>query len=102
MPVIDPPVPAEPVPVTVRPPLEPVLISTIPWLPPFAVIDWKFRPLEPIVVFSTSRAVPVDVARVLAEPVTFTVPPPVATKALLVPVDAVAPPVRLIGPPALV
>src|SRR5436190_13352443 len=108
MPVIDPPVPAEPVPVTARWPLDPVLISTIPWVPPFAVIDLKVRCELPIVVFSTSSAVPVPVVIVLFAPVTVTVPPlvaagpaPVAVRAALVPVERVRPPLRLMVAPVL-
>src|SRR5215218_4586284 len=74
-------------PVTVRPPLAPVLSRLIP-IPavPEAVpaeMLWNVRPLAPIVVFWTFSAVPVVVARVLVAPVTLTVPPPVAVKAAL-------------------
>src|SRR5215831_11559373 len=52
-----------------------------------ALIDRNVRPLEPMVVLATLRAVPVVVVSVLLDPVTFTVPPPVAAKALLEPVE---------------
>jgi hypothetical protein len=89
--VIVPPDAAEPVPVTVRPPLPPVPINTIPFAPPFAAILRKFRP-EPKRCAGrrrerVRRAGDVDV------------PPPVAVKALLAPVLAVTPPVRLIVAP---
>src|SRR5205085_1298283 len=96
---ITPPEPAEPVPVTVRPPLVPVLLSRIPLAGPLpAVPDEMLRnvsPLAPIVVPSTFKATPVVVAMVFVEPVTFTVPPPVAMKPLLVPSEMNTPPVRL-------
>src|SRR5207247_8737335 len=49
--------------------------------------------------FSTFSAIPVVVASVLLAPVTLTVPLPVALRALLLPVLAVTPPVRLIVAP---
>src|SRR5204862_3770894 len=72
-----------------------------------AVIDRKVRFEAPIVVFSTSSAVPVDVASVLTIVVLFwvalTVPPPVALKAVLLPaVERLRPPVKLIVAPVLV
>src|SRR4051794_30345480 len=95
-----PPEPAVPVPATVRPPEEPVLFRKMPFPPvpepPPAVIDLKVTPDDPIVLLSTFRAVPLVVVSVLFEPVTLTVPPPIALKALLPPVFAVTPPVRLI------
>src|SRR5919201_6636047 len=70
-----------PPPATVRLPLAPVLLSTIPFAPPVAEIFWKLRPLAPIVVFATLSAGPapgVVPPIVLVAPVTLTVPPPVA------------------------
>src|SRR5580765_7717438 len=98
---IVPPVEAEPVPVTVRPPLVPVVLSTIPSAAPFDEMLLKFSPLAPIVVFATFSAVPVVVASVLFDPVTLTVPPPVALNAVFAPVEAMTPPVRLIVAPVL-
>src|SRR5262249_60215973 len=86
-------------PLTVRPPLEPVVLRTIPFAAPFAAMLLKLRPLAPIVVFATLSAVPVVVASVLADPVTLTVPPPVAVNAGLAPVESETPPVRLIVAP---
>src|SRR5215208_591002 len=66
-------------PVTVRPPEDPVVSSTIPTpavpeaVP--ALIDRKVRPLAPMVVPFTLSAVPVPVVRLLVAPVTLTVPP---------------------------
>ena len=54
-----------------------------------------------MVVLATLSAVPVVVVRVLAAPVTVTVPPPVAVKAGLVPVDSCTPPVKLMVAPVL-
>src|SRR5437870_13479571 len=41
---------------------------------------WKFRPLAPMFVFATFSAVPVVEEIPLFDPVTLTVPPPVALK----------------------
>src|SRR5947207_12101046 len=75
-----PPLPAEPVPVTVRPPLAPVVFNTMPFAPPLAEMCSKVRPLAPMFVLATLRAVPVVESIVLTVPVTLTVPPPVALK----------------------
>src|SRR5919197_3747340 len=86
-----------PPPATVRLPLAPVLLSTIPFAPPVAEIFWKLRPFPPIVVFATLSAGPapgVVPPIVLLEPVTFTVPPPVAEK--FAAELSVRPPVKLI------
>src|SRR5687767_13302643 len=48
-----------PLPRTVRPPLAPVLLSTIPLAAPLAEILRNVSPLPPIVVLATLRAVPV-------------------------------------------
>jgi hypothetical protein len=61
----------------------------------------NFKPPAPIVVFATLSAVPVVVVRVLAVSVDVTVPPPVATKAGLVPVLSVRVPVKPIVEPVL-
>src|ERR671929_1020316 len=90
-----------PLPLTVRLPLAPVPLRTMPFTAPFVSMLRKLSPLEPMVVLSTRSVVPVVDASVLAEPVTFTVPPPVASNALLVPVLAVTPPVRLMVAPVL-
>ena len=90
-----------PVPATVKPPLEPVLSSTIPLGAPLAEMLWKFRSLAPIVVFATLSAMPIVVASVLPDPVAVTVPPPVAAKAAFAPVERVTLPVRLIVAPVL-
>src|SRR5262245_8314957 len=75
-----------PLPLTVRPPLVPVLLRAMPLTAPLAVMLRKVRPLAPMVVLATVRAVPVVVVSVLALPVRVMVPPPVAVKAGLVPV----------------
>jgi len=80
--LIVPPVPAVPVPVTLRPPLVPVLLRTIPELALAvgALILRKVSPLAPIVVLTMFKAVPVVVVIVFgfAPVVTLTVPPVVA------------------------
>src|ERR1051326_3089165 len=67
MPVIEPPVPADPVPVTARCPLDPVLKSTMPLLPPLAEMLRKVMWFEPMVVLTTLNAVPVVEERMLGE-----------------------------------
>ena len=79
----------------------PVVSRTMPLVPPLAEMLRKFKPLAPMFVFATVSAVPVVVVRVLAEPVTFTVPPPVAVKAEFVLVLEVMPPVKLRVAPVL-
>src|SRR5262245_66622682 len=55
-----PPEPAVvPVPVTVSPPLAPVVLRMMPLVAPLAEMSWKVSPLAPIVVFATLSAVPV-------------------------------------------
>src|SRR5215203_1783998 len=101
--LIVPPVPALPVPVTLRPPDAPVVLRTIPLVAPFAEILRNSRLFALIVVFATLNAVPVVVVILLirapvAAPLqgfssqTSTVPPPVAAKAALPPVESVRPP----------
>ena len=80
---------------------EPVLFSTMPLAAPFEETLRKVSPVAPMVVLATLSAVPVVVASVFAEPVTLTVPPPVALNALLAPALAVTPPVTLIVVPVL-
>jgi hypothetical protein len=92
-----PPLFALPVPVTVRPAVEPVLLSTIPLAAPLAEMLWKVIPEPPIVVFWTFSAVPVVEEIVLPVPPTVTVPPPVALIPLPeVVVIASPPPVKAI------
>src|SRR5215208_5655627 len=93
---IVPPLLAPPVPVTVRLPDDPVLLSTMPLAGPLAPVPTemlrKRRPVSepplpaPIVVLVTLRAVPVVVVIVLAAPITRSVPPVLAANAALVPV----------------
>ena len=94
-----------PLPVTVNPPLAPVLLRTIPFDPPLAEMLRNVRPAAPIVVLETLSAVPVVVVRELTIDVLFcvavTVPPPVAAKAALVPVERRRPPVKAIVPLSL-
>src|SRR5205085_11471680 len=82
----------DPSPVTVRRPLEPVPFNTIPLAPPFAEMCSKVSPLAPMFVLDTFRAVPVVESIVLAEPVTLTVPPPVALKPAPLVVSMLRPP----------
>src|SRR3954468_9354435 len=93
-PELSPPTDAVPLPVTSRRPLDPVELSTIPFVGPLAAVPAEMllnvSPLAPIVVLVTLRAVPVVVASVLVAPVTVTVPPPVAAKAAFAPVDNVS------------
>ena len=96
-----PPDPALPVPSTDRLPLAPVLLSTMPLVAPLDEMLLNFRPLAPMVVFATLSAVAVVVVRVLVVSVAVTVPPPVAVKAGLAPVDTVSAPVKLIVAPVL-
>ena len=78
---------APPLPVTVSPPLAPVLVSKMPLVGPLAAVPAemlrKVRPLTPMVVLVTVRAVPVCVLIVLGSPSTVIVPPPVALKPAL-------------------
>ncbi|MDQ4097175.1 MAG: hypothetical protein M3144_04825, partial [Actinomycetota bacterium] len=101
---IVPPEPAVPVPVTVRPPRDPVFSSRMPWAAPADEMLLKLSPLAPMVVFWTLRALPVPLGwfSVLFDPVTLTVPPPVAEKACPSPVAVeVTPPVKLMVAPVL-
>ena len=84
-----------PLPVTVSPAVAPVLLSTMPLVAPLAEMLVKCSPSPPIAVLATLRAVPVVVVRELWTPfgsLTTTVPPPVALKAGLDPVDRMSPP----------
>src|SRR3954466_890733 len=100
-----PPEPALPVPDTVRPPNEPVVLRMMPFVGPLAAVPAEmlrnFRPEAPIVVFATLSAVPVVVVSVLVVLVAVTVPPPVATKAGFEPVLRVRVPVKPIVEPVL-
>src|ERR1700730_1965564 len=102
--LIVPPEPAViPVPVTTRPPLLPVVLSTIAELA-LAVVEvmlLNFRLLAPIVVLATLTAVAVVVVIVLLIPVALTVPPPVAVKATLPAVLRMMSLVKLIVAPVL-
>src|SRR5829696_1451846 len=92
-------------PVTVRPPDDPVASREMPTpAVPDAVpasIDRNVSPPAPMVVLATLRAVADVVASVLDEPVDVTVPPPVATKAAFAPVLRVSAPVNEIVEPVL-
>jgi hypothetical protein len=91
-----------PLPPTVSPPLDPVLLSTIPFTAPFEEMLRNLRPEAPIVVLDTLSALPVVVVSVLAVSVAVTVPPPVALNAVFVPVLRFSVPVKLIDPVLLV
>ena len=56
----------------------PVLLSTMPLVPPFAEMLWNVRSFAPIVVLTTFSAVPPADVIVLPLPSTVTVPPVVA------------------------
>jgi hypothetical protein len=77
-----PPLPAAPVPVTWRPPLEPVVSRMMPAAELFVPLPdemlLKVTLPEPILVFSMSSAVPLVELIVLPAPVTVTVPPSVS------------------------
>src|ERR1700720_396041 len=102
---IVPPVPAPPPPATVNTPEAPVLLSTMPLAGPEAAVPadtlFHLSPAAPIVVLATLTAVPVVVVTVLVVFVAVTVPPPVAVKPGLAPVDRVSAPVKLIVAPVL-
>src|SRR5436305_14593852 len=99
-----PPEPAEPAPSTVRAPA-PVLLSRMPLTGPDAPVPaetlFHLIPEAPIVVLATLIALPVVVTSVLAVLVAVTVPPPVAVKASLAPVERVIWPEKLIVAPVL-
>src|SRR5215218_3301868 len=100
-----PPTDVFPLPVTIRRPLDPVELSTIPFVglltavPAEMLLNVRFD--APIDVVVTLSAVPVVVVSVLAAPVTVTVPPPVAANAALVPVERVIVLVKDIVEPVL-
>src|SRR4051794_29869445 len=105
-----PPEPAVPLPVTVSPPLEPVVLRMMPFAEPlpFEVMVRNVRPVPPIVVKATFGAVPFGGVIVLLLPVTAPVPPvvaagpgPVAVNAALAPVLKLNPPVKFIVAPVL-
>src|SRR5438045_8854401 len=101
---IVPPVPALPLPVTVKPPADPVVSRMMPFDELFAPepdeMLRKVRPAAPIFVLVTLSAVPEVVESVLTIDVLFcvavTVPPPVAMKQSLAPVLALMPAVKAI------
>src|SRR5438093_4967545 len=94
-------------PVTVRPPLEPVLLSTIPLAGPDAAVPaemlWNFSPVAPIVVPVTFSAVPVVVVSVFVTPVlsTLTVPPLPALNPVFASVERPRPPEKVTVPLSL-
>ena len=108
---IVPPDAGVPVPVTMRPPSEPVVSRLMPTpalsvaVP--AVMLWNVRSSAWIVVLATLSAVPVVVVSVLfgavapLVSVTAMVPPPVALKAVLAPVEALMPPSKRMVAPVL-
>ena len=59
---------APPSPVTVRPPLEPVLLRMMPLAAPFDEMLWNVRLLAPMVVWTTLSAVPLPELMLLPEP----------------------------------
>jgi hypothetical protein len=63
---------------------------------------WNVSPLAPMVVLATFSAVALVELMLLPEPVTFTIPPPVATKPLPVVVSMSRPPRNSLLPGALV
>jgi hypothetical protein len=80
----------------------------MPLAAPLAEIERKLRSAAPMVVFATFSAVPVVVASVLSGAVPFafgsvttTVPPPVAEKALVAPVERIVPPSKRTVAPVL-
>jgi hypothetical protein len=73
----------------------------MPGLAPLEEMLWNLSPAEPIVVLATLSAVAVVVVRLLPVPVAATVPPPVAVKAVLLPVDRVIAPEKLTVAPVL-
>src|SRR5215469_11232444 len=108
-PELSPPTLVFPSPVTVNPPLVPVLFKMMPLtgsVAPVVLVPeemlWKVRPLAPIVVFATLSAVALTEAIELPVPVTLIVPPPVALKPMLLVVEiARLPPVKSMVPPVL-
>src|SRR5262245_36467446 len=91
-----------PLPVTVSPPVAPVVFNTIPFAAPLAEMLWKINPLTPIVVLVTFSAVPVVVVIVLPVPVTTRVPVVVAVDPppLVVSISS-PPPMKLMVVPVL-
>src|SRR5438046_8144358 len=103
---IVPPLPADAPPATVRPPLAPVVLRTMPFAGPLAPVPAemlrKVRPLAPMVVFATFKAIAVAVVSTLLLPVTDPVAPPVAVKAAFAPVLTEMPPEKVLVEPVLV
>src|SRR5262245_33219326 len=100
---IVPPLPAVvPVPVTINPPLEPVVLSTMPLVAPLAEMSWNVTLLAPMLVLAMLRAVPVVEVMLLLEPMTLTVPPPVAEKPVPLVLSISSPPLlKLMVAPVL-
>jgi hypothetical protein len=94
-----------PLPVTVKPPVAPVVFSRIPLGAPLLEMLRNVNPPGPIVVFATFNAVPVVVVMVLTIDVLFwvtvRVPPPVAVKPGLTPVVRERPPLNVMVLPLL-
>ena len=92
-------------PVTVRPPLSPLVFSTMPGLALAvdALMLWNVRSQAPMVVLATLSAVPVVVVSVLVVAVAVTVAPVllVAVNAGLAPVLRESAPLNAIVPPVL-
>ena len=103
---IVPPLPAEPVPLTISEPVAPVVSRLIPTpavpAPVPALMLWNLRSATPMVVLATLSAVPDVVVMVLVVAVDDTVPPPVALKPVFAAVERVNTPVKLIVDPVLV
>ena len=88
-----------PLPVIVKPAFEPVVSRIMPlFVPPFDAMLRNVKPLAPIVVFATFKAVPEVVVSVLTIEelfcVALIVPPPVAVNAAFAPVVSDKPPVK--------
>src|SRR5262245_14924883 len=91
-----------PAPETVRPPVAPVLFSTIPLAAPFDEMCTNASPLAAIVVLATLSPAPVVESITLFAPWTEMVPPPVALKPTPEVVSMFSPPpVKLIVAPVL-
>src|SRR4051812_29658886 len=104
-----PPVPALPLPVTWRPPAEPVVSTMMPVeelldADPDEIVR-NVTLLAPIVVLAMFSAVPLVVVSVLTIVVLFcvalTVPPPVALNESFAPVERLSPPVKVMVPLSL-
>jgi len=92
-----PPTVLVPSPVIVKPPVEPVVFSTMPFVPPLVDTFLNVTPLAAIVVLEILIAVVVNgvVAPIVFVPVTASVPLVVAAKAVFAPVLDVMPPLKV-------